>query len=121
MQTMNKNKDIAQRWFKAFNEQNLDNLLELYHDNAQHYSPKLKIHQPHTQGLIMGKEALRNWWADAFQRLPQLRYHPQQLIADDDAVFMDYWRTTPGEEDLRVGEVLEIKDGKIMASRVYHS
>jgi hypothetical protein len=50
-----------------------------------------------------------------------LRYHPQQLIADDDAVFMDYLRTTPGEEDLRVGEVLEIENGKIMASRVYHS
>jgi len=25
-----------------------------------------------------------------------------------------------GEEDLRVGEVLEVRDGVIVASRVYH-
>jgi hypothetical protein len=34
---------------------------------------------------------------------------------------MEYIRQTPGEIDLRVGEVLIIKDGKITASRVYHS
>jgi hypothetical protein len=36
-------------------------------------------------------------------------------------VFMEYIRQAPGEEDLRVGEVLEIVNGKIAASRVYHS
>jgi hypothetical protein len=34
---------------------------------------------------------------------------------------MEYIRTTPNEQDLRVGEVLKLKDEKIMASRVYHS
>ena len=42
-------------------------------------------------------------------------------MADDEQVFMEYIRKTPGEEDLRVGEVLTIKEGKIIASRVYHS
>jgi hypothetical protein len=42
------------------------------------------------------------------------------LTADEEQVFMEYIRQTPGEEDLRVGEVLVIVDGKIVTSRVYH-
>jgi limonene-1,2-epoxide hydrolase len=118
---MNSLKAIAIQWFEAFNQHDIDMLLHLYHEDAEHYSPKLKIHQPETNGLIKGKTALRNWWTDAFQRLPQLHYEIIKLTADHEQVFMEYLRQTPGEADLRVGEVLEIKDGKIIASRVYHS
>ena len=115
------NKEIALQWFAAFNEHNLEKLIALYDRNAAHYSPKLKIHQPETNGFIKGKDALSNWWADAFHRLPKLHYEVLRLTAEDGIVFMEYIRQTPGEEDLRVGEVLEIKEGKIVASRVYHS
>ncbi len=118
--TAQKNKQIAEHWFKAFNSHHLENLLSLYHEEAQHYSPKLKIREPHTQGLIRGKAALRAWWLDAFTRLPELHYQVQKLTADDQQVFMEYIRQVPGEEDLRVGEVLEIQNGKIVFSRVYH-
>jgi hypothetical protein len=33
---------------------------------------------------------------------------------------MEYTRQVEGEEDMLVAEVLEIKDGKIVFSRVYH-
>lgn len=112
---------IALAWFEAFNTHNLEQLLLLYHDSAEHYSPKLKIQHPETNGLIRGKDALRNWWQGAFERLPTLQYEVLSLLADGDRVFMEYTRHVDGEEDLRVGEVLEIKNGKIVASRVYHS
>lgn len=115
-----KNKEIALQWFEAFNEHDLEKLLNLYNDDAQHYSPKLKIRKPETEGLIKGKEALRAWWRDAFDRLPSLRYEVQKLTADDEQVFMEYIRYVHNEEDLSVGEVLQIADGKIVFSRVYH-
>ncbi len=118
---MNDLKMIAQEWFNAFNKHDIEMLLALYDENAEHYSPKLKVHQPETNGLIKGKQALRNWWTDAFQRLPKLNYEIIQLTANDERVFMEYTRRTPEEEDLRVGEVLKIKNGKIISSRVYHS
>jgi hypothetical protein len=43
-----------------------------------------------------------------------------KLTADDEQVFMEYTRFVDGEESLSVGEVLEIENGKIVASRVYH-
>jgi ketosteroid isomerase-like protein len=115
-----RNKEIAQAWFKAFNAHDLEGLLRLYDDNAKHYSPKLKIRQPETRGYIAGKDQLRLWWKDAFERLPSLRYEPQKLTADDEQVFMEYKRIVAGEESFMLGEVLEIKNGAIVYSRVYH-
>ena|ERR1700748_3518303 len=112
--------DIAKKWFHAFNEHNLENLLSLYDENALHYSPKLKIRQPETNGLVAGKDALRAWWKDAFERLPELHYSYTTLTANNERVFMEYLRRVPGEEDMLVAEVLEIKDSLIVASRVYH-
>lgn len=113
-------KNIANLWFKAFNEHDLENLLDLYDDNAEHFSPKLKIREPQTNGLIQGKEQLRKWWKDCFERLPTLQYQVKELTADSEQVFMEYTRQVQGEENMEIGEVLEIKDGKIIFSRVYH-
>ena len=114
------NKHIAIKWFEAFNEHDLEKLLSLYDDTAQHYSPKLKIRMPETNGLIKGKLPLRAWWQDAFDRLPTLKYEVIKLTADDEQVFMEYIRRVDGEDDLSVGEVLQIENGLIIFSRVYH-
>lgn len=115
------NKAIAHKWFEAFNEHNLEKLLKLYDEKAKHYSPKLKIRQPHTNGLVQGKAQLRAWWADAFERLPSLYYEVKTLTADTGIVFMEYTRKVTGEEDMFIAEVLEINEaGLITASRVYH-
>lgn len=114
------NKDIARLWFEAFNTHDLEKLLSLYDDNAQHYSPKLKMRLPETKGIMNGKHALRNWWQEAFNSLPSLKYEVLKLTADDAQVFMEYIRHVQGEPDMKVGEVLEIENGIIVASRVYH-
>lgn len=111
---------IAQRWFAAFNTHDLEALLALYTDDAEHFSPKLKARRPETNGLVRGKHALRDWWREAFERLPTLRYEVLTLTADDERVFMEYLRHVEGEDDLRVGEVLVVRSGLIVASRVYH-
>jgi ketosteroid isomerase-like protein len=118
--TPEKNLSIAHLWFEAFNAHNLEKLLSLYDDDAQHFSPKLKIRHPETNGFVTGKEALRTWWQDAFDRLPSLHYKVTSLTSNSDRVFMEYNRTVENEEEMLVAEVLDIKEGKIFASRVYH-
>ena len=111
---------IAFRWFEAFNNKQLEKLLSLYQDDAEHFSPKLKIRHPESNGLVIGKDALRKWWQGAFDRLPTLHYKVTSLTSNADRVFMEYIRTVIGEEDMLVAEVLDVKEGKIIASRVYH-
>jgi hypothetical protein len=60
------------------------------------------------------------WWRDAFDRLPALKYTVSTLTVNTQRVFMEYLRQVPGEADLMVAEVLEIDNGRITASRVYH-
>ncbi|RQO65870.1 nuclear transport factor 2 family protein [Pedobacter sp. KBW06] len=112
--------NIAEKWFDAFNKHDLEALLALYDEDAQHFSPKLKIRQPETGGWVRGQAALREWWKDSFERLPTLRYQPTSFTANNERVFMEYIRTVAGEQDLLIAEVLEISKGKINASRVYH-
>jgi ketosteroid isomerase-like protein len=112
--------NIAKQWFAAFNEHNLENLLALYDNEAQHFSPKLKIRHPETNGWVKGKEALRSWWQDAFDRLPTLEYKPSTFTANEERVIMEYVRKVDGEKDMLIAEILEIKNGLIVASRVYH-
>jgi len=115
-----KNEAIAREWLRAFNARDLDALLALYAKDAVHTSPKLKIKKPETEGKVKGEAALRAWWRDSFERLPGLRYEPVTITADSERVFMEYLRKAPGEPDMMVAEVLDVKAGLIVASRVYH-
>ena len=111
---------LARRWLACFTTHDLETLISLYAPDARHTSPKLRVLRPETGGFLVGREALRDWWADAFDRLPGLRYEELSLTADDQRVFMEYRRTNPGDAQMLVAEVLEIRDGLIVASRVYH-
>src|SRR5689334_4283147 len=106
--------EIAKKWLAAFNSHDLNALLALYHDEAEHFSPKLKVRKPETNGLIKGKAAMREWWKDAFERLPELAYEEIALTDNDTRVFMEYKRVVPGEEDMIVAEVLEIENDLII-------
>lgn len=111
---------VAHCWLAAFNARDLEGLLALYREDAVHLSPKLRARRPETGGRVCGKAALREWWHDAFQRLPSLRYEPVGITADTERVWIEYRRIVPGEPELIVAEVLEIAGGLIAASRVYH-
>lgn len=111
---------IAHAWFDAFNKKDINRLLALYDEEAEHYSPKLKVREPETGGRIQGKKALRQWWQSAFDRLPSLHYEVVRLTPHEDRVFMEYIRHVKGEDDLYVGEMLEVRNGLIVASAVFH-
>ena len=87
---------LAERWLAAFNGRDLDALLALYDDAAVHTSPNLRARDPQSQGKIVGKAKLREWWRDCFERLPGLRYDATRLTADGECVWMEYRRSNPG-------------------------
>ena len=118
--TTTKNLSIAHKWLETFNNHNLEQLLSLYDEEAEHFSPKLKIKKPETNGLVKGKKSMYDWWQEAFEQLPSLHYKVTSLTANGDRVFMEYIRTVDGEKDMLVAEVLEIKEERIVFSRVYH-
>ncbi|HQV01128.1 MAG: nuclear transport factor 2 family protein [Bacteroidia bacterium] len=117
---MSKYDEIAKQWFNAFNTKNTELLLSLYDDNAQHFSPKLLIARPETKGLVTGKAAMRDWWQQAFDTIKGLNYELLTLVTNEQHIFFEYIRHADDVADLRVGELLEIRNGLIVSSRVFH-
>jgi ketosteroid isomerase-like protein len=118
--TAERNAALGRAWIEAFNSRDLDQLIALYADDCTHTSPKLRATYPDTGGAIRGKTALRAWWADAYLRLPGLRYEELTVTADAHRVWLEYLRHAPDAPPYPVAEAFDVRDGHIVASRVYH-
>jgi ketosteroid isomerase-like protein len=115
-----KNREIAKQWLDAFNAYDVEAVVALYSDDATHTSPKIRALHPDTGGKLRGKEALGRWWREANARLPGLRYELERITADEGVAFIEYLRHAPNEPPMPVAECFEIRNGLIVASRVYH-
>lgn len=113
-------KELVNEWLRAFHSGDADAMVALYSDDAIHTSPKLKSAQPAGEGRLVGKAAMRQWWQDAFDRLPSISYEVVTIVSDDHVAVLEYLRHRPGEATIRVAEVFEVKEGKIVRSNVYH-
>jgi len=112
---------IARKWIDAFNQHEVNKLLDLYDDNAQHYSPRVEKEKPETGGWLKGKQELRKWWQGSFERLAELRYVLKDLTSNKNKVFIEYTRKVSGEKEEYVMEYLKIENGQIIESRVLRS
>ncbi len=114
------NLSLGRAWLAAFNAHDVDALVTLYAEGATHTSPKIRALFPETGGRLVGKEALTTWWKDAKARLPNLRYEETAVTASEARVILEYVRYAPDEAPMPVAEAFDVRDGKIIASRVYH-
>jgi len=111
---------LGRAWLDAFNAHDVELLVALYADDCTHTSPKIRALHPETGGKLVGKAALRTWWTDAIKRLPGLRYELVRLTANDERVVLEYLRHAPNEAPMPVAEAFDVRDGRIVASRVFH-
>jgi ketosteroid isomerase-like protein len=120
MSRTEENAAIARAWLDAFNAHDVDRLVALYADDATHTSPKIRALHPESGGKLIGRARLSDWWRDANARLPGLRYVVTAVIADEERVIIEYLRHSPADPPMPVAEAFDVRDGKIVASRVYH-
>jgi ketosteroid isomerase-like protein len=118
--TSEANAKLGRTWLAAFNARDVSGLVSLYADDATHSSPKIRALHPQTGGKLLGRAAIRAWWEDAIVRLPTLRYEELSVTANDERVFLEYLRHASDGPPYPVAEVFEVRDGKVIASRVYH-
>ncbi len=105
---------LIERWVDAFNTHDLEGLLALFHDDAVHESPKI------AERTLRGKPALRAWWSNAMQRLPQLHYEQTALTVRGDRAVLEYVRHNPGDAPLPVTQIFERRGTLLVRSRVFH-
>lgn len=111
---------VARAWIAAFNAHDVEKLVALYAPEATHTSPKIRAQHPDTGGRLVGRDALARWWRESNARVQGLCYEPTAFTADSTRVVIEYVRHAPGQPDLPVAEAFDVRDGRIVASRVYH-
>jgi ketosteroid isomerase-like protein len=101
---------FAQRWARDWNARDLDALLTHFSDEVVFTSPIAARIMPGSNGVIRGKDALREYWTEGLRLLPDLRFDVEAVYAGVDTVVIQYRNQTNN----RVCEVLTF-DGSLVA------
>nr|WP_322985710.1 nuclear transport factor 2 family protein [Streptomyces sp. S584] len=100
---------FAARWQDDWNSHDLDRILAHYHDDVTFSSPMIVRLTDDPAGTVHGKAALRAYWAQGLERIPDLRFEVMDVRASVDSLVIDYRDQIGG----RVSEVLTFRDGLV--------
>lgn len=100
---------FAAKWCEAWNAHDLDRLLAHFHEDVVFTSPMAAKLVPESQGRVVGKAALRDYWAKGLSLIPDLHFTVEQVFAGVDAIVIQY----RNQKRLSVSEVLIFEGGLV--------
>ena len=111
---------IYRAWDDALGKRDLEASLALYADDASIESPLVQHLMKSSEGIVQGKEGLREFITRVFQtNPPQRKRFKQGFFTDGRALTWEYPRSSPNGDQMDLVEVMEIEDGLIRRHRVY--
>jgi len=81
---------FAERWKRDWNAHDLEGLLEHFTEDVVFTSPVAARVIEGSGGVIRGKAALRNYWAVALARIPELHFEVEGVYAGVDLIVINY-------------------------------
>jgi ketosteroid isomerase-like protein len=93
---------FSEQWVRAWNAHDVELVLEHFHKDVVFTSPVAAKLLPDTAGVVHGKRALRRYWTQALQRIPNLRFVVEDVYQGIDTIAIVY----RNQEDTLVCEVL---------------
>jgi hypothetical protein len=102
---------FVEAWLTGWNDHDLDSLLSHFADDVVFTSPAAARLVPGSGGVVRGKEALGQYWAEGLRRMPDLHFEVVASYIGVDALVINY-RNQRGD---LVSEVL-VFDGPLVTS-----
>lgn len=81
---------FAREWVEAWNSHNLDRILSHYADDFEMISPFIVGMMNESTGMIKGKENVRNYWAKALERIPDLHFELIEVLTSVNSIAIYY-------------------------------
>ena len=81
---------FADDWIAAWNDHDLERVLAHYTDDFEMSSPVIVQLMGEPSGALKGKEAVREYWAKALARLPDLHFELEGVYAGAKSVVLYY-------------------------------
>ena len=111
---------VYRAWDVALGAKDLDAAIALYATDATLESPLVRHHLGVDEGVVEGRQALREFVRIVFERQPpQRRRYRTGFLTDGRTLMWEYPRAAPDGEQMDFVEVMEIEDGLIRHHRVY--
>jgi predicted SnoaL-like aldol condensation-catalyzing enzyme len=111
---------IYKQWDDALGRKDLEASLSLYAEDASIESPLVQHLMKTKEGVVQGRDKLREFIARVFQtNPPQRKRFRTGFFTDGCIVTWEYPRATPGGDQMDLVEVMEIQNGLIRRHRVY--
>jgi len=111
---------VYRAWDEALGAKDLDAAIALYAPDATLESPLVRHHLRVDDGVVHGRDALREFVRVVFERQPpQRRRFRTGFLTDGRTLMWEYPRAAPDREQMDLVEVMEIDGGLIRHHRVY--
>ncbi len=81
---------FAESWYAAWNAHDLERILDHYADDVEMASPLVAALAGSADGILAGKDALRDYFAAGLRRYPELRFEPLELFVGVNSVVLRY-------------------------------
>ena len=101
---------FAEHWLEAWNSHDLEAVLSHFSDDVVFSSPMAAQVCAGCDGVVHGKAALRDYWAEGLRRLPDLHFEIESLYVGVQTLVINYRNQAGG----LVNEVL-VFDGALVA------
>ena len=81
---------FVQDWLEGWNGRDLDRIMRHYAETAVFQSPSVLVMHPDGDGVVRGRAAIRDLYAAALARFPQLRFELEDVIERPYGVIVVY-------------------------------
>ena len=111
---------FVQEWLEGWNGRDLDRIMRHYAEDATFQSPSVLSMMPGTDGMLRGRAAIRELYALALERFPNLRFELEEIVERPSGVMLLYYKrgVFSAEPGLTV-EVFELEGGLVRRNVVY--
>ena len=90
---------FAREWIEAWNSHDLDRVLGHYSDDFEMTSPMIASLMSVPSGTLKGKERVREYWAKALARLPDLAFKLHEATYSMESMAL-YYDTVSGRRSI---------------------
>jgi hypothetical protein len=111
---------VYHEWDEALGRKDLDAAMKLYAPNIVLESPLVRHLLGGAEGIVRGRDNLRNFVKLVFESAPALRRrHRKGFFTDGKRLMWEYPRAAPDGPQMDLVEVMDIADGLIQRHCVY--
>ena len=82
--------EFAREWYAAWNAHDLEGILGHYADDVEMASPLVSVLTGAADGRIVGKDALRAYFAAGLEKYPELHFEPLELFVGVSSLVLRY-------------------------------